>query len=128
VPIRKGAVREELVHEAWQAAGSFVLTGEAATDGAIRPAANFDFGNGHIGALQFAVRYHALVVDDRAFLLGLATAGSSRKAEGWTVGLNWYLTGNFRYTFNFERTVFDGDAESPRKAEHAAVFRTQVNF
>ena len=44
------------------------------------------------------------------------------------MGLNWYLTGNFRYTFNFERTVFDGDPDGPRKAENAFVFRTQVNF
>jgi hypothetical protein len=42
--------------------------------------------------------------------------------------LNWYLTPNYKYVFNFERTVFDGDPNGPRKAEDALVFRTQVNF
>jgi phosphate-selective porin OprO/OprP len=129
-PIRKGDVRSEIAHESWQIAGSFVLTGEAATDagGGIRPRASFDFGNGHLGAFQAAARYHTLSVDERALVLGLAAPGSSRKAEAWTVGLNWYLTRNFRYTFNFERTVFDDDPDGPRKAESAVVFRTQVDF
>jgi phosphate-selective porin OprO/OprP len=129
-PVRKGLVREEISHDAWQLAASYVLTGETATDAGIgvRPRANFDFGNGNFGAFQIAARYHTLKVDDRAFTLGLAAAGSSEKADAWTVGLNWYLTGNFRYTFNYERTVFDGDPDGSRKAENGFVFRTQVNF
>ena len=129
-PIRKGLVREEISHDAWQVAASYVLTGETATDAGIgvRPRANFDFGNGNLGAFQIAARYHTLKVEDRALTLGLATAGSSQKAEAWTVGLNWYLTGNFRYTFNYERTVFDGDPDGSRKAENGFAFRTQVNF
>jgi phosphate-selective porin OprO and OprP len=129
-PIRKDVVREEVTHEAWQVAGSYVLTGEAATDTGIgvRPRANFDFGNGHLGAFQVAARYHSLRVDPRALTRGLAAAGSSRKADAWTIGVNWYLTGNFRYTFNFERTVFDDDPDGLQRAESAFVFRTQVNF
>jgi phosphate-selective porin OprO/OprP len=130
LPVRKGTIREDIGHSAWQVAASFVLTGEAATDASagIRPKANFDFGSGHLGAWQIAARYHTLKIDDRAFTLNLPTAGSSRKAEAWTVGVNWYLTQNFKYVFNFERTVFDGDSEGARKAENALVFRTQVNF
>ena len=130
MPILKGSVREKIAHEAWQVAGSIVLTGEAATDAGagVRPRANFDFGNGHLGAFQVAARYHTLKIDDRAFTLNLAAAGSSRKAAGWTAGLNWYLTPNFKYVFNFERTVFDGDPDGPRKAENAVIFRTQVAF
>lgn len=128
--IRKGAVREPIDLDAWQVAGSWVLTGEPATDAGIgvRPRANFDFGSGHLGAFQLTARYHTLEVDDRAFTLGFAAAGASRKAEAWTAGLNWYLTGNFRYTFNFERTVFDGDPDGSRKPENAFAFRTQVSF
>ena len=129
-PIRKGLVREEIAHDAWQVAGSWVLTGEAATDAGVGiiPRANFDFGNGHWGAFQLAARYQQLQIDDEAFTLNMAAPGSSRKAAGWTVGLNWYLTPNFRYTFNFERTVFDGDPDGPRPVENALVFRTGVNF
>lgn len=129
-PVRKAAVFEEIDHDAWQVAASYVLTGEAATDSGAgtRPRANFDFGNGHLGAFQVAARYHELTIDPRAVTLGLAAAGSSRKAESWTVGLRWYLTGNFWYTLNFERTVFDDDPDGPRKAENALALRTQVNF
>lgn len=129
-PVRKGLVRESIDHDSWQIAGSWVLTGEPATDVGIgvRPRANFDFGSGHLGALQLAARYHALQVEDRAFTLGFAAADASRRAEAWTVGLNWYLTGNVRYTFNFERTVFDGNPDGPRPPENAFAFRTQVNF
>ena len=129
-PVREGLVREDISHDAWQIAASYVLTGEPATDAGagVRPRANFDFANGGLGAFQIAARYHALEVDEQAIALGFAAPGSSRQADAWTVGLNWYLTGNFRYTFNFERTVFDGDANGPRKAESAFVFRTQVAF
>lgn len=130
-PVTKGAVvGAEVPHEAWQVAASYVLTGETATDSGtgVRPRANFDFGNGHWGAFQIAARYHVLEIGEQAFALGLAAPGSSQKVESWTGGLRWYLNGNFWYTFNVERTVFDGDPDGPRKAENALVFRTQVNF
>jgi phosphate-selective porin OprO and OprP len=129
-PVRRGAVRDDIAHQAWQMAGSWVLTGEAATDAGVgvRPKSNFDFGNGHWGALQIAARYHTLKIDDEAFTRGFAAAGASRKAESWTVGLNWYLTPNFRYTFNFERTVFDDNAPGARPTENGLAFRTGINF
>jgi len=130
MPVRRGGAAADIAHHAWQVAASWVLTGEAATDAGpgIRPRASFGFGDGHWGAVQVAARYHTLEVDDEAFTLGFAAPGASRKAEAWTAGLNWYLTGNFRYTFNFERTVFDDDADGPRQAENRFIFRTQVNF
>ena len=130
MPIREADVREEITHDAWQVAVSYVLTGENATDAAIgvRPRARFDFSRGGFGAFQVAARYHTLRVDDRALTLGFGTPGSSTRADAWTLGLNWYLTGNFRYTFNFERTIFDGEPDGPRPAENAFVFRTQVSF
>jgi phosphate-selective porin OprO and OprP len=129
-PLRHGDVTSDIDHEAWQVAGSWVITGEPATDAGVgvRPRRNFDFGAGGWGAFQIAARYHALQVDDRAFALGFAAAGASRKAEGYTVGLRWYATGNVWYTLNFERTVFDGDPSGPRAAENGLAFRTQLNF
>lgn len=130
VPIVEGLLRDEIAHRAWQVAGSIVLTGEAATDAGagIGPRANFDFGNGNWGAFQVIARYHTLEVDEAARTLGFAATGASVKAEAWTVGLNWYLTQNFRYVFNFERTVFDDDPDGPRPAENALAFRMQINF
>ncbi|HUR21833.1 MAG TPA: porin [Vicinamibacterales bacterium] len=130
VPVRRGSVVQDVAHDAWQVAASWVLTGEAATDAStgVRPKHNFDFGNGHWGAFQVSARYHVLEIDDKAFTFGLAAAGSSRKAEAWTVGLRWYLNGNVWYTVNFERTVFDGNSKGPRRAENGLAFRTQLYF
>jgi phosphate-selective porin OprO/OprP len=129
-PIRKSGVTTDVAHEGWQVAVSYVLTGEPATDAAagVRPRSSFDFDNHHLGAFQLAARYHTLKINDRAFEFNLATAGSSRKAQAWTAGLNWILTGNLKYTFNLERTVFDGNATGARKTENAFVFRTQLYF
>jgi phosphate-selective porin OprO/OprP len=128
MPVRKGAVRENIAQEAWQIAGSYVLTGENAAETGVRPKANFDFGKGHWGAFQVAARYHAFSVDEAAISLGFATPGSSREAKAWTANLNWYLNPFFKYVFVFERVVFDGDANGPRKAENVVAFRTQLNF
>ena len=130
LPVRRGGVTDDVGHAAWQVAGSFVLTGEAATDASagVRPRAGFDFGHGHPGALQVAARYHTLAVDEVAITRNLAAFGSSRKADAWTVGLNWYLTAHVRYVLNFERTVFDEDADGARRAENGLVFRAQVAF
>jgi phosphate-selective porin OprO/OprP len=123
VPLQSG----EAQHRAWQVAGSFLLTGEAATDGttAVRPHANFDLGHGHWGAVQVVARYHRLDVGDDA--VRFAGAGSATTAKAWTTGVNWYLTPNLRYLVNVERTVFEG-AAAPRPAENALVFRSQVSF
>lgn len=129
-PLRRGDLTGDIDHEAWQVAASWVLTGEKATDAGagVRPNRNFDFGAGGWGAFQIAARYHVLQVDDRAFTLGFAAPGASGKAEGYTVGLRWYASGNLWYTLNFERTVFDDDPGGPRSAENGLAFRTQLNF
>ena len=106
-----------------------MLTGEAATDRGVRPRANFDPGrSGGWGALQIAARYNELRVSHNAVALGFAAAGASRAAEAWTFGANWYLNPYVKWVFNFERTVFDGDAEGPRRAENAVLFRAQLSF
>jgi phosphate-selective porin OprO/OprP len=127
---RHPVVTRDVDHDAWQVAASWVLTGEAATDASmgIRPRANFDFGNGNWGAFQIAARYHVLEIDRDVFALGLAAVGASRKVEGWTVGLRWYLNQNLWYTVNFERAVFDGNPAGGRRAENGIAVRTQLYF
>ena len=128
LPVRRGSVRREIGHRSWQLAASIALTGEQlAADGSVRPRTNFDFGNGHVGALQVAVRFHRLSVDEQAFTLNLAAAGASRTADAWTAGVNWYLSPYFKYVIDFERTVFGG-GDGTRPPENAVVFRTQLSF
>jgi phosphate-selective porin OprO/OprP len=128
MPVASGAVRADVAHRAWQIAGSYLLTGEHATDGstAVRPRTNVDFANGHWGALQVVARYHRLDVDEAA--RRFAAAGSALQADAWTAGINWYLTPNLRYLANVERTTFDGNTNPARPAENAVAFRAQINF
>ncbi len=127
LPVTSTAAAHVITQRAWQVAGSVVLTGEPATDTGVRPAAAFAADRGRWGAWQLAARIHALDVDDQARTLGLVAA-ASLNARAWTLGLNWFVTPNLRYIFNFERTVFEDGAENVRPAENAAVFRTQLTF
>ena len=127
-PVRKDALRDDTTREGWQIAGSYLLTRDVATERGVRPRTNFDFGHGHVGALQIAARYHTLRVDPRSFARRLASAGSSLEAKAWTIGLNWYLNPYFKYVVNFERVVFDRDAAGGRRTENALAFRTQASF
>jgi phosphate-selective porin OprO/OprP len=130
VPVSRAGVTEDIANKAWQVAASWVLTGEAATDAGagIRPRAIFDPATGHWGAFQVAARIHELEVDQRVVDLGFAAVGASRKAQAWTVGLNWYLTGNVKYVLNFERTVFDDNRAGAHAPENGIAFRTHLNF
>ncbi|HKE87059.1 MAG TPA: porin [Vicinamibacterales bacterium] len=126
--IRNDEVSADIAHHAWQVAAAYVLTGEPASDHVVQPRHNFDFGGGHVGAIQVAARYHAIEVDQAAISLGLATPGSSRRANAFTVGVNWFLNPFVKYALNFERTVFDGDPHGLRPPEHALAFEAQVSF
>ncbi len=130
VPVIRNTVSDDIAARAWQVAASWVLTGEPATDAGagVRPRAIFDPSTGHWGAFQVAARIHELEVDQAAIDLGFAAAGSSSKAQAWTVGLNWFLTGNVKYVLNFERTVFDDNRAGAHAPENGDAFRTQLNF
>jgi len=126
--VRKGATVADLGNDAWAVSASWMLTGEAAGEALVRPRANFDFGAGHYGGFQIAARYHELTVDREAFTFELAAAGASRKAESWTVGLNWCPAPFLKYVLDFERTIFDDHAVGARPPENALFFRTQLYF
>jgi phosphate-selective porin OprO/OprP len=122
-----GALSGDIVQEAWQIAGSFVVTGERASDRGVRPAQAFDPSSGHWGALQVAARYNVLEVDDRVITLGLVGSGA-RRAKAFAAGVNWYMNPFVKWVFNFERTAFDGFAGDPRPSEVVLLLRNQIYF
>jgi phosphate-selective porin OprO/OprP len=126
--VASGVARAVITNRAWEVTGSFVLSGEAASDRGVRPAASFDPAAGTWGALQILARVTQLEVDDDAFALGFAAAGASSQATSWTVALNWYPTAYVKYYITFERTVFDGDPSGPRPAENLFLARIQLGF
>ena len=126
--VAKSAIRRYITNDGWEATGSLVLTGEAASDRGVRPKNNFDPAAGHWGALQLLARFTGVNVDPQAFDAGLAAAGASRQARSFTVGANWYPNPYVKFYGTFERTVFDHNATGARHPENAIFFRTQLGF
>ena len=111
-------------NQAWDVTATYVLTGETTSDRGVRPRAPFDPATGQWGALQAAVRYGELTVDDDVFAAGVAAANASHKAKQLTLGVNWFLNTFVKVYGTFERFSFDGE----RVAEHSILFRTQLAF
>ena len=79
-------------------------------------------------------RYHELDIDDDAFTGGANSfanpASSASKASAWGVGVNWYLTQNYKWSLNYDVTSFEGGAADggDRPDEEALFTRFAVGF
>jgi phosphate-selective porin OprO and OprP len=133
------SLREDLRHDAWQLALSYALTGENASYKGLIPASNFAPSEGTWGAFEIAARYHSIDFDDDSFDGGAASFAdpttSATRAQGVTVGLNWYLNRWIRVMVNCDRTTFDGGAAGgtpgairDRETEHSIFTRVQLNY
>jgi phosphate-selective porin OprO/OprP len=136
--ISRGALRKRLANTAWQAAASYVLTGEKASYSGVVPKRPFSLSEHHWGAFELAARASQLTVDSDAFN-NFGTAArpntladrtkSAREATSWGVGLNWYLNRDFKFMLDYDQTRFEGGAaHGNRDAEHAILSRLQVVF
>ena len=120
--------KSRLNHEAWEVAGSWLLTGEDASFKGVKPKQNFDFDKGGLGAWELVARYSRINLDKNTFK---NTAGayadentgggtdayadptrSAQSAQTWTAGVNWYLNPNAKIVLNYEQTQFDGGASA----------------
>jgi phosphate-selective porin OprO/OprP len=127
-PVTRNGVETHVANHAWEGTASYLLTGDAASEGIVRPRHDFDPANGQWGALQLVARYTQLTIDPNAFIAGLASAGSSREARSFALGANWYPNAYVKMYGTFERTMFDGDVTDRRPAENVVLFRTQLAF
>jgi phosphate-selective porin OprO/OprP len=107
-----------LHHQAWHVTLSYLLTGEDASFGAVRPGQNFEFGKGW-GAWELVGRYGEITLDADTFKNPTGTtftggyanlSENAKRARSWTVGLNWYLNPNTRISADYSETRFDGGA------------------
>jgi phosphate-selective porin OprO/OprP len=131
--VRRAADGRRLDFEAkaWQATGVFVVTGEQASFGGVRPNRPFDPSKGQWGAVELAARVHGLEIGRGSVDAGLIDVGRSvRKVLAWTAGVNWWLTRNLKQVVNFERASFDGGAAAgaDRQSENVVFVRTQLSF
>jgi phosphate-selective porin OprO and OprP len=115
-----------VANDGWEVTGSYVLTGEDASDRGVRPEHNLDPQNRHWGAFQIAARYSEVHLDPDAFSQGLASATSNQRARAVTVGANWYPNTFIKYYATYERTAMDGGA-GPR-TENVILLRAQLLF
>ncbi|MFI5350805.1 MAG: porin, partial [Elusimicrobiota bacterium] len=114
-----------LTTRSWQVAGSWVLTGEKTSFTGLKPRHPFDPMKGTWGAWELAGRYSALWVDSGAFPRFASPAASSRRADAWTGGVNWYLNSSVRFAANFMQTKLAGGT---RDLEQALLTRLQISF
>jgi phosphate-selective porin OprO/OprP len=120
-----------LTNSAWSVTGSWLLTGEDAAYGNVKPKSFFVPSAGTWGALQLVARVNQLDVDEEAFRGGFADPDRSvRRASAWGAGLNWIWNDNVKYMLDYERTSFEGGAAGgdDRPTEHSIQTRLQLSF
>jgi phosphate-selective porin OprO/OprP len=110
---------------------SYVLGGDVTYEG-VKPRHALDLATGALGALEIAVRYHWLDMDDVAF--NPATIADPTKsvtsAKGAGLALNWQLSTNFKAGADYDQTSFKGGAakSADRATEKVVITRLQVSF
>ena len=120
----------KLQHKAWQATGSYFLTGEKNGWRSVTPKKPFDPAAGTFGAVEVAARYSELTIDDATFPAFANPANTPSKAKAWAVGLNWYLAKGIKAVLDYEHTTFEGGTATgdPREPENFVVSRVQYSF
>jgi phosphate-selective porin OprO/OprP len=127
---------DELDHEAWQVAVSYVLTGEDSTYKGVITRRPFSIQNGTWGALELKARYSELDLDEDTFTGGANSFAdpttAAEEATAWAVGFNWYLNQNVKLVLDYEHTTFEGGgggtAASPRDREDEQVLLSRVQL
>jgi phosphate-selective porin OprO and OprP len=119
----------DLEHTAWQAEGSFFLTGEKNSFRSPTPKKPFDLKEGGLGGVELVARYGELTLDPASFPLYATSTSSVQKAKAWGLGINWHFTRAVKIIVDYERTTFTGGAASgDREPENAVITRFQTSF
>ena len=127
--VRRDTAAARLTSRAWQVAAGYVLTGEDASYGGVRPRQAFDPARRAFGAVELTARLSALEADPDAFPFFADPERSASAAREWAVGVNWYLNRNARVTVDYGRTRFDGGAAGrDRETEEGILTRFQIAF
>ncbi len=130
--VLNNGITRRLGNEAWQVAGSVMLTGEKNGYNGVHPRNIFAPTRGlrHIGAVELAVRHSQVRIDADAFplLANPKTAAQQAKENG--IGVNWYLNRYVKITMDYEHTRFrmaSGTA-TPLHSENVLMSRIQLAF
>lgn len=115
---------------AWQAAASYVVTGERNGEGVVKPATTVEQGG--LGAVRVRARYQQATVDDVLFAGNVfANAGTSAsKATVYGGGVDWWPVAPLRVLLEYSQTDFTGGAAAgaDKPSDKAWLGRVQVAF
>jgi phosphate-selective porin OprO and OprP len=112
--------------------GSYLLTGEDASYGWLKPYHPFDPRRGSWGGWEVAARISNVAAQSRQFKLGFADPSVSAKtATEYALGVNWYLNANIKWQFDYANTFFNGGAGTlarPKDRPNESVFESQLQI
>jgi phosphate-selective porin OprO/OprP len=130
--VKRGTTTDNLKNSAWHISTSWLLTGEDASYGGVKPFTPYKPGpDGGWGALELLARYQENNLDDKASTFADTAKGFATSAKTWGVGVNWYLTAGSKFALNYDLTKFDNvTAGTVLKGdkEHFLVARYQLAF
>jgi phosphate-selective porin OprO and OprP len=135
--VSRGVHHGEVESDAWQVAGSWLLTGEDASFKSPKPKNPFDTDTGGWGAWELIARYQQQEIDDDAFEGTAATqfasrTASAKSAKTWGVGVNWYLNQWVRLAANYEQTKFEngggGTFANPLDRDDEKILFSRLQF
>jgi phosphate-selective porin OprO/OprP len=128
----KGTTADNLKNSAWHISTSWLLTGEDASYGGVKPLTPYKPGpDGGWGALELLARYQENNLDDKASTFADTAKGYATSAKTWGVGLNWYLTQDSKFALNYDITKFDNvhtGTVLTGDTEHLVIARYQLAF
>lgn len=126
---RLGSATADLRADAWQVQAGYVLTGENASFGRLRPRRPLGVG---AGAFEVGARVGRLTVDDDAFPTFASPATQAAGATAVAVGVSWYPSAQVKWMANVERTTLDAAGAAPAgtslPTETLVLTRIQVAF
>jgi phosphate-selective porin OprO/OprP len=128
--LQRGISTLDATNKAWQVAASWVLTGENASFKGVLPRSPLTPDFSGFGALEVALRYTVMNLDDAIFPYFANPSTSARRAAEWSVGLNWYLNRWIKLMVDYEQTGFKGGAlgGANRNSEGGVMTRLQVSY
>ena len=119
-------------NEAWQVAGSVMLTGEKNAYAGVRPRNATEHARGfrRLGALELALRYSQLRIDGDAFPLFANPKTAAQEANERAIGINWYLNRYVKFEMDYEHTAFRmaSATVAPLHSENVLMNRIQLAF
>ncbi len=131
--VTNGTKSDKLENDAWQIAGSYLITGEDASFKGVKPKQVFNTDGGGWGAWELVARYQENNIDSKAFQTSsTATTGyadqrlNASSAKSWAAGINWYLNQNVKVVLNYEQTSFVGGGQANATGTTGAGLYTNI--